>query len=174
MCTYAGLLIGALPIRCHVRKRGGDESCIQAPDVHPRLKWGWANLTVPGETNPDAQPVAQFLAVCWNAGKTIANLLRAQGAAHPVGLIDASLGSTRTECWMSPAAVASCDPVYNRSTPGIKTTNLSRCAHVEWVSPPGCGNFDIRFDHFSRIFTVYTTPHAPCAVLHFAPMLIGC
>ena len=42
-------------------------------------------------------------------------------------------------------------------------------------SPPGlCGNFDISFDHSSRISQLYPTSHVPCAVLYLVPMLIGC
>ena len=36
------------------------------------------------------------------------------------------------------------------------------------------GNFDIIFDHFSRTSQLHTTQHAPCAILYFVPMLIGC
>ena len=111
---------------------------VEAWDVVPRWKQGWANLTVPGETNKDANPVAQFSAVCWNAGKTIVRLLKQSGqhGQHPLGLIDASLGSTRAECWMPPPAVASCRARYNASNPG-KDQMLGKCSHVAWSGPPG-------------------------------------
>ena len=35
------------------------------------------------------------------------------------------------------------------------------------------GNFDISFDHFSRISQLHTTPSAPRAMLYFVPVLIG-
>ena len=38
---------------------------------------------------------------------------------------------------------------------------------------PMYGNFDIRFDHFSRISLLHPTPHTPCDMLHFAPIFIG-
>ena len=36
------------------------------------------------------------------------------------------------------------------------------------------GNFDIILDRFSRIYQLHPIPHAPCAVLYFVSMLIGC
>ena len=35
-------------------------------------------------------------------------------------------------------------------------------------------NFDIILDHFSRIAQLRTAWHVPCAIVYFAPMLIGC
>ena len=37
-----------------------------------------------------------------------------------------------------------------------------------------CNDFDIIFDHLSRIFQLFTTPHAPRDVIHPVTMLIGC
>ena len=36
------------------------------------------------------------------------------------------------------------------------------------------GNFDIIFDHLSRIPRLFTIPHAPCALIYLVTMLIGC
>ena len=36
------------------------------------------------------------------------------------------------------------------------------------------GNFDIFLGCISHVFRPYVAPHAPCDVLHLAPMLIGC
>ena len=38
----------------------------------------------------------------------------------------------------------------------------------------GYGNFDIVWDHFSRISQRYTIARAPRDMLYFVPMLIGC
>ena len=36
------------------------------------------------------------------------------------------------------------------------------------------GNFDIMSDKIARISQLRTTPHAPCAMLYFVPVLVGC
>ena len=109
---------------------------VEAADVKRRFKIGWTNLTTPGNTNPDANPVAQFSAVCWNAGKTLSQMLSRAGKVHPLGMVDTSLGSTRVECWMPPAYVAGCAARYNASQPG-KGHDGGKCSHVAWVGPPG-------------------------------------
>ena len=38
----------------------------------------------------------------------------------------------------------------------------------------GYGNFDIIFDHLSRIPQLFTISHAPCAIIYLVTMLIGC
>ena len=87
------------------------DTSVAAARLLPRYKRGWANLSEAGQTNPAAEPVAQFSAVCFNAGKELARRFQAEGAAHPIGLVDTSLGSTRVECWMPPAAIACCESV---------------------------------------------------------------
>ena len=37
-----------------------------------------------------------------------------------------------------------------------------------------CGNFDIIWDHFSRVSRLHTGLHAPWGVLYVVPKLIGC
>ena len=41
-------------------------------------------------------------------------------------------------------------------------------------SASGYGNFDIIFDHYSRIPQLHPTQHIPCALLYLVTMLIGC
>ena len=36
------------------------------------------------------------------------------------------------------------------------------------------GNFDIIWDHFSRVSQLHPTPHAPCDMLYLVLMLIVC
>ena len=82
-------------------------------ELVPRWRTGWANLSRQQPTpNLNAAPVAQMSAVCWNAGKELIRRFRSRGEQHPLGLVDASLGSTRIECWLPSKALATCSAEY--------------------------------------------------------------
>ena len=53
---------------------------------------------------------------------------------------------------------------------------LTGDAFVKFMGPYpySCGNFDIIWDQTPRVSQLHASCHAPCTMLYFVPMLIGC